>query len=182
MRAISKKPMKQGPQPKRRTLGLQSGQALVELAIMLPVLLLLALGVIELGRYAYIGILVGNAARAGAAYGAQSHAQATCAAPFPCGIQTAANNDFQSNGQPVSKLTVDATFSCGCDSGGTINPPPSGTNAYCFVVGATSCAGGGHFVEVVSVTAHGTFDGLFNYPGIPSSITISRLAQMRVAD
>ena len=40
-----------------------------------PLLLLLLIGVIEFGRFAYLGILVGNAARAGAAYGAQSLAQ-----------------------------------------------------------------------------------------------------------
>jgi Flp pilus assembly protein TadG len=162
-------------------LGAQSGQALVELAVMLPVLLLLALGVIEMGRFAYVAILVGNAARAGAAYGAQSTAQAS----QPTGtysIEAAADNDFQSNGQAVSKLAVTSTFSCGCDNGGTISPSPSGTNAFCFVVGATSCAGGGHFVEVVSVTATGTFTSLFNYPGIPSSITVTRLSQMRVAN
>ena len=168
----SKKPMTQ-----RR----QSGQALVEMAVMLPILALLALGVIEMGRYAYVAILVGSAARAGAAYGAQSHAQASQATGADS-IENAADNDFQSNGQPVSKLTVASTFSCGCDNGGTINPPPSGTNAFCFLTGATSCAGGGHFVEVVSVTASGKFDSLFNYPGLPSSITVTRLSQMRVAD
>ena len=46
-----------------------SGQSLLEVALLTPMLLALLLGAIELGRYAYISILVGNAARAGAAYG-----------------------------------------------------------------------------------------------------------------
>jgi Flp pilus assembly protein TadG len=154
----------------------QSGQALVEFALVVPMLLLLALGVIEIGRYAYIATLIGNAARAGAAYGSQSHAQAGQSAD----IATAASNDFQSNGQPASALKVVSSFSCGCDSNGTVTPSPIGTNAYCFVSGATSCTGGGHFVEIVSVTASGKFSSLFNYPGIPQSITVSNLSQMRV--
>jgi hypothetical protein len=34
---------------------------------------------------------------------------------------------------------------------------------------------------MVSVTASGTFSGLFQYPGVPSSIAISRTCTMRVA-
>ena len=44
----------------------QSGQSLIEIAVLAPIVLSLLLGVIELGRYAYISILVANAARAGA--------------------------------------------------------------------------------------------------------------------
>jgi len=57
----------------RRRVDCQSGQSLMEFAIILPLLLLLLVGVIEIGRYAYASILVGNAARAGAAFGAQDH-------------------------------------------------------------------------------------------------------------
>ena len=71
MRALNTRvhtlPSKSSPaaRPKRMNLHRQSGQALVEMAFVVPLLLLLALGVIEVGRYAYISILVGNAARAG---------------------------------------------------------------------------------------------------------------------
>ena len=41
----------------------QSGQSLLEIALLLPFLLLLTIGIIEVGRYAYISVLVGNAAR-----------------------------------------------------------------------------------------------------------------------
>src|SRR5882757_2221976 len=88
----------------------ESGQALVELAFILPVLLLLALGVIEIGRYAYIAILVGNAAHAGAMYGSLGTNQAK----DQTGIQNAALYDFSgatsgntnTNGQLASTLTV----------------------------------------------------------------------------
>jgi Flp pilus assembly protein TadG len=50
----------------------QRGQSLIEVALLTPLLLSLMVGTIEMGRYAYLSILVGNAARAGAAYGSQS--------------------------------------------------------------------------------------------------------------
>src|SRR5713226_7345297 len=152
----------------------QSGQAMLELALVTPLLLALVVGVIELGRYSYIGILVGNAARAGADYGAQSLPQSA----DTTGIQTAADNDFQSNGQQVSNLTVTSSTSCGCDSAGTI------TAAGCTTAvnpSAGTCAAG-HWVVTVSVTASGTFNSIFNYPGIPKSIAVSRTSTMRVAN
>ena len=48
------------------------GQASVELALSLPLLLMMFLVVVETGRAFYIAISVGNAARAGVQYGAQS--------------------------------------------------------------------------------------------------------------
>jgi len=178
-----------GPQSATANRGIscsQSGQALVEMAFVLPLLLLLALGVIEIGRYAYIAILVGNAARAGAAYGAQSLPQAGESAS----IAAAAEYDFaggsttsdSSNGQNESLLTVTSAFTCGCDNGGTITPSPVGTNATCFVVDANKCTAGGHWVVVVTVTASGQFNALFNYPGIPSPINVSSTSFMRVAN
>jgi Flp pilus assembly protein TadG len=147
----------------------QSGQSLLEVAFMLPFLLLLALGVVEVGRYAYIGILVGNAARAGAAYGVQSLAQSV----DTTGITAAADNDFQNNGQNVAGLTVTSAVSCGCDSAGIVAP------AACTGLAAGTCAAG-HWAVTLTVTASGTFTSLFNYPGIPASISISRVSAMRV--
>jgi len=147
----------------------QSGQSLVEVALMLPFLLLLLLGVIEVGRFLYIGILVGNAARAGAAYGVQSLVKTVDSV----GIQNAADNDFQNNGQNVGNLTVTSSVSCGCDSGGTI------TTAACTGTGAGSCAAG-QWAVTLTVTASGTFNSLFNYPGIPTSLSISKTAVMQV--
>src|SRR5262252_8865501 len=69
---------------------LQAGQTTIEVAIVMPLLLVMTLAVIDLGRYAYAGILVGNAARAGAAYGAAAPGDST-------GIVNAACNDFLSN-------------------------------------------------------------------------------------
>ena len=155
----------------------QRGQSLVEVALLTPLLLSLMVGTIEMGRYAYMSILVGNAARAGAAYGAESLAQSVDAT----GIQTAATNDFQNNGPSSAVLTVSggnggSYVSCGCDSGGT------STAANCSAVvnpNAGICATG-HWVVMVSVQASATFNSLFKYPGIPASLTITQTATMRV--
>ena len=149
-----------------------SGQSLIEVSLLLPALLVLLMGTVDLGRYGYIGILVGNAAHAGAVYGAQGLVFAANTA----GIQTAAQNDYQNNGQSTT-LTVSSSNSCGCDNGGTI------TTAGCSTVvnpSAGTCAAG-HWVVMVSVTASGTYNTLFAYPGISSTLTISRTSTLRVA-
>jgi Flp pilus assembly protein TadG len=165
----------------------QSGQALVELAFVVPLLMILALGVIEIGRYAYIAILIGNAAHAGAAYGAQGHQQSFDSG----GIANAAEYDFAgaitgstnatttaTNGQLVSKLSVSSATSCGCDSSGTV------TTFGCTVAAGNPNPGScvtGRWVVVVTVTASGTFTPLFNYPGIPNPFFVSRTASIPVA-
>jgi Flp pilus assembly protein TadG len=158
-----------------------SGQSLLELALLLPMLIAMLLGVIELGRYAYISILVANAARAGAAYGAQSLEQSV----DTLGIQAAAESDFrnQVNGQDAGTLIVlPPVISCGCDSNGSINSN-SNVGPACSTPsnpGAGNCGSGTHWVIMVSVTASGTFNSLFNYPGIPSTLTVSSTATLRV--
>jgi len=145
------------------------------------VLLLLALGVIEIGRYAYISILVGNAAHAGAMYASLGASQAN----DQTGIQNAALYDFagatsgstSTNGQVAGNLTVTSVQSCGCDAAGSV------TSAVCDKKAnptAGTCPASSHWVVAVAVTASGTFNSLFNYPGIPSSIAVSRTSTLRV--
>lgn len=157
-----------------RILRPESGQSLLEVALLLPILLAMLLGGIELGRYAYISILVGNAARTGAAYGAQN----LVLSMDTLGIQAAAESDFrnQFNGQNAGILSVVPNTSCGCDNAGTI------TGATCTTIPnptAGTCPTG-HWVVMVSVTASGTFNSLFNYPGIPNTLNVSSTATLRV--
>ncbi len=159
----------------------QSGQSLIEVSLLLPLLIVLLMGGVDLGRYAYIGILVGNAAHAGALYGAQS----LVASADTVGIQAAADNDYQNNGQSVSGLTVTSSTSCGCDSNGTVATTytacSTSTNS-AITTAIASCTGTTeHWVVMVSVTTSGTYNTLFPYPGIPSTGTVTRTATMRVA-
>jgi Flp pilus assembly protein TadG len=146
-------------------LGPASGQSILEMALVLPILLLLLVGTIEIGRFAYYSILVASAARAGAQYGAQNLATAA----DKTGIQTAALND----GQNVTGLTVPtATIQqlCGCNGSSLSTTCP-----------ATGCAKPEHPLVYIQVQAQGTFSSLFSYPGIPASITINSMEKMRVA-
>jgi Flp pilus assembly protein TadG len=145
----------------------QRGLALVELALATPLLMLLLVGIIEVGRFAYFSILVGNAAQAGAQYGAGSLTNALDVA----GMQSAALND----GQNVPGLTV-------------ASPAPSsfcqcynGTTTTTIACSQTSCPLAGYHRNVyVQVTTRGSFTPLFNYPGLPGSLTVTRTVTMRV--
>jgi Flp pilus assembly protein TadG len=142
----------------------ESGQSLVEVALLTPFMLLLLLGAIEIGRFAYQAIRLGNAARAGVEYGAQTHWTAGDA----IGIAAAACQDFQ--GQNTCGLTITKAYLCQCDNAGTIGPGTVTCN----------CPLGSRPVVSLQVTTSGTFGSLFNYPGIPPSMTISRTATMRL--
>ena len=176
-------------EPRRRAhFWSESGQSLVELALLTPLLLLLALGVIEVGRYTYIGIVVGNAARAGASFGVVRPGDGP-------GIVTATCNDFLNNfgGNPTpicdgsatlssNHLGVTSTQTCGCDNSGTIATLYTGA-AFCDnVPDATISACTGHWVAMINVQASGKFPALSNYPGIPGSLTLTKTAIMRVND
>lgn len=136
----------------------QSGQTVVELALLLPLLLVLCLGVIEIGRYAYFDILISNAARAGAQYGAQSLIQAA----DRIGIQTAARSDG------LNGMTVTPSQLCGCP-GGTPGACPS--TAPCVQQ------------VYVQVTVSDTYDSIFGFRWlpVPPQINLSSTVTMRVS-
>ena len=77
-----------------------SGQALVELALTLPLFFLVLMGTAELARVVYVLLEVTNAAEAAARYGAQNSTTASDTA----GIQRAAQIDA-ANIRPVAVST-----------------------------------------------------------------------------
>jgi len=187
---------------KPRGLRPQAGQTMLELALLLPLLLILVFGVIEMGRYMYIDTLIGSAARAGAIYGAQNPAASVQTAD----IVAAACNDFLSRAgtnlgsrpaptcdgsgtASTNHLGITSSVSCGCDTAGTVviddttaalcnvnsNPALAATQSACIPPTGT-----GHWAILVTVTASGEFDALFKYPFVPTSITITKTATMRV--
>lgn len=141
----------------RRNGSQTTGQTVVELAMLLPLLLLLLVGLIEIGRYAYFDILISNAARAGAQYGAQSLIQAADVA----GIRTAAQNDG------LAAMTITSQQECGCNAGALGGCPSGGVCPLPLVY--------------VQVTATDTYNSLFRYPGIPRSMTLTSTVTMRVS-
>ena len=141
----------------------ESGQSILELALLTPLMVLLLLGVIELGRYAYFAISVGNAARAGVAYGAQSPFTASDAT----GISNAACQDF--SGNSTCSLNVNKTYVCTCDNAGTIS---AGS--------CTSACATGVLISSLQVTCSGSFTPLFPNIVTSSSPTVTSTATMRI--
>jgi Flp pilus assembly protein TadG len=147
----------------------EAGMALVEFAIVVPLLALLLVGLIEIGRFAYYSIVVGNAANAGAQYGAQNQQMA---GQFTS-IQNFAKADGQNN---ISNISATASNVCSCwvESTGTESPAPP-TVANC----TQNCASGIK-VTYVQVQTSGSFPKMFNYPMFPANFSVSATAMMRV--
>lgn len=135
------------------------GAAAVELAVILPVLALLAIGVAEFGRVHFTTITVANAAKAGAQFGAQS----TVTSRDTAGINQAARNEAAD----IGPIITSSNHFCRCPDGTT--PSCSGT-----------CVGYGVPEVFVQVTATKPVAFLMSYPGLPSRITVTRRATFRV--
>jgi Flp pilus assembly protein TadG len=122
----------------------------------------LAIGMVDVGRYAYYSILAANAARAGAQYGAQdlSHVNQTL------GIQAAVIADGGS--LPWSPISMNCMYSV---NNGTLTKCPS--------TGGTTITNGTVYYE--QVTVGGQFNTLVPYPGVPTGVRVTGSSTMRVA-
>ena len=139
----------------RRRVG---GIALVEFALVAPLLLLMLAGVLDYGMALRTAASVAAAARAGAQYGSSSPGNAADTA----GIQAAAVNAAPD----VTNLSVTSSKSCQCSGGG----------------GAISCSGscvGGKMMIYVQVRAQAATSAIFNYSGLGFSGSTSTQASMR---
>ena len=141
-----------------------SGQGLVELALTLPLFMLILLGAAEFARFAWASIETANAARAGVQYGAQSDITASDTA----GISTAALND----GVNLSGLTATSSFSCACSTAPT-------TTITCSTALA-SCVSPNVIIEYVQVSTTSTIKPLYHWPGMPTTFTANSSAVMEV--
>lgn len=144
------------------------GAAALELAIALPVLILMAIGVADYGRAFFTGIAVANAAMAGAEFGAQNTGTSGNFAGITAAV-TQDGNDAAVTATPVPR------FFCRCPSG-TADvdcTEPEGP-------GTTTCTGYGEPEEFVQVSASKTVSFILRYPGLPSSVAVSRTAILRV--
>jgi Flp pilus assembly protein TadG len=143
----------------RNLLRSERGTSLIEFALVLPMLLLLLIGVIEVGRYATFAIIAANAARAGVEYGAQN----LRTAKDTTGMQSAALADAQNLS---SWATPTAKVLCSVN-GGSLAPCAAPLPA--------------NSVYYVEVQVTGTFSSILNYPLIPKRLPVSGSAVMRVA-
>jgi len=140
----------------RRESSKEKGQAMIEFALLLPVLLVILLGIIEFGRAAFYAIEVADAARAGAQYGSQSLADAANVT----NIMAAAQNNAQDMGGALT-VSGNPITTCVC--------PGSGGVAGSCAAALTGC----YPLVYLTVTTSYTFTPLFNYPGLPASYNLT---------
>ena len=89
----------------------QKGQDLVEFALVLPLLLLIVVGVLDLGRAFFAAIAVANVAREGARHGIDLDWEEICETDCTYGegqAETAALNEVQNTGLDITRLNVSA--------------------------------------------------------------------------
>jgi Flp pilus assembly protein TadG len=150
----------------KRLLRCESGQNLVEMALVAPLLALMLVGAVDLGRAFYFAIQVKAAAHAGATYGSQYPTDTT-------GMKTAADDNAQ-NIKGLTSYTSSASWGCECWDGTnktaaatcSTTPPTCTTNT----------------VYYVTVTVSGTYSTLIPWPGIPATIPLSETVVMRSAN
>lgn len=145
----------------------EGGNVLIELALVLPLLVLLLLGAVEFGRLTFASIEVANAANAGAKYGVQDHG---FAGDVP-GIQAHAIADAYD----LSGLTVTPTTYCVCSSNGEA----TGAFDTCDAV-ALTCVPPSESIEFLQVNVSAQFDPLIHAPRLPTTYTLQSQAVMRV--
>jgi len=131
---------------------------MVELALATPILVLLLMAGVDMGRLFYTTITANCAARAGVQYGAQS----LITASDDIGMQNAAAQDAQD----ISGMTVKSQHYCQCQDG---------TNVQC---GDGFCAG--QQIVFVQVDTNLTFKPMTKVPGISSAVAVNGTAIRRV--
>lgn len=139
--------------------GSARGIGTVELALLLPVLLVLAIGVAEFGRVFYTAITLSNAAQAGVQYGAQNNGKTGDFAGMALAARQEATN--------LGTISATAQRSCRC---------PDATVVNCIT---GTCSGIGAPEIYVQVTTQFTFRTLTSYPGVPNTVPLTRVAVMR---
>src|ERR1035437_7391181 len=135
-----------------------SGQALVETALAVPIMLAMLLGSVELASVAYAAIRVTSAAKAGVQYGTQNGFTAQDAT----GIATAASNDAVN----LTGMTTTSSLACACSDG---------TASTCL---NTDCSSS-HLVQTLTVNTQYAVVPVIKLKGLPTSYTVRGKAIQR---
>ena len=136
------------------------GGSLVEIAFLIPLLVLLAIGGIEFGMIALHKMAANNAARACVQYGALD----LTTAANTTGMEDAARDDL---GNAADGALINARQYCYCPTEGE-------------VACTATCADGSFTMMYVEVSVHDEYKYILGYPGIASTFPIDATAHMRV--
>jgi Flp pilus assembly protein TadG len=139
--------------------GAEEGVSLLEFALIVPILVFIVFGVVDLSLVIGQSMVVTQAAEAGAAYGTLAGNQNDST-----GMKNAATN--AANG--LSGFSVTEINWCSCTSGGS-------------AVGcSSSCPDSASPIMYVKVQTSATEQVLVSYPGLPSSFVLNGISILRV--
>ena len=144
-----------------------AGSAIVELSVVLPMLVIVMVGTIDMARVFYTAMELTNAARAGAQFGAANPANSSNIPQMGTIATSAVNISFNT---PVASSPV---CECAADDGSSF----AATSCT-----STTCPGGQHRVITVSVTTSTTFNLIMPSVLPFGSIPLSRTATLRVSE
>ena len=133
------------------------GSGLVELALVIPICLLLLAGAIDLGQAFYVATQVTAAAHAGVIYGVENPSDIS-------GMESAAKRDAAS----LSGVSASASYGCECSDGSSVIASCGSTPSCTY-----------NFVNYVDVIASVRYVPAVEYPWMPPSLTFAREARMR---
>jgi Flp pilus assembly protein TadG len=143
----------------------QSGQALVEAALVVPLLVLLMVGGVELGRVIYAANEVSNAAKTAVQYGARSTGFASDTTGMLIAAQ-AETSDFTTAAQVTFVTgTPSVTFVCSDGSAST---------------GLSTDCSASHLEEILTVMTQATVNPLIHLPLLPHTYTLYGHATQKV--
>lgn len=145
----------------RRLFRSEKAQSLAEFALLTPILFVMLIGAVDIGRYTHFRMLLGNSAHAGAEYGSLN----VSTVMDTTGITSAATNDAPT----ISGIAITPGYGCSCADG-------TGTTSTC----TTTMCSSSHRLLYVTVQAKATFKPLFNYPFIGTSIPVTQTATQQV--
>jgi len=140
--------------------GHEAGQALIETALSMPVLMVMLVGAVELGRTAYTAIEVANSAKAAAQYAAQNPGTSVDTAT----MQTLAVNEANDYGITLN-TPISVTTTCRCAKAGTTTADSCGPSSTC-------ASTGGYLVRTLTISTSANFTPLFHLPGVGPSFTV----------
>jgi len=141
----------------------ESGQALAEFALILPMFLLILLGTVDLGQLIYVVIEAASSARAAAEYGSQSAVTAADTA----GMLQAAQQDAPD----LTNLTVtSSTITCACWTA-------PGTSVSCSTA-TTTCTG--NILLTLQVFTQAKYTPIFSWNSFVGVQTLKADATMPV--
>jgi|SRR5215472_17627321 len=161
IKAINKRPMTDS----------ECGQSMLELAVCLPLFLLLILGSAEIANIAWSAVQLHNAARAGVQFASLSRSNAANTSA----IETAAQNEA-----PKLTLTFPTAPSQACSC---IDPATGTTGANSTGCQTTvECPSPYIIFDTVTVSVQAAVTPLIHYPGLPTIYTLNDTATMGVVN